>query len=161
MGRSDSSTQLGSHSGFCAVGHGPVETASTRIAQGSPRRSISAWVLLFFVRAYILFLSPIFGGSCRFHPSCSNYALEAVSTHGARRGAWLAAKRLLRCSPFTKGGFDPVPEILYQEDALREVPSDAVSAAEIAAKTPEHRPTKAVVAETWSAAGSLGVERRL
>jgi putative membrane protein insertion efficiency factor len=161
MGRSDSSTQLGSHGGFCAVSHGPLEAASAPVARSGPRRSIGAWVLLFFVRAYIVLLSPIFGGSCRFHPSCSNYALEAVSMHGARRGAGLAMKRLLRCSPFTKGGFDPVPEVLYREDALREVSSDAVSAAEIAAKTPEHRPTKAVVAETWSAAGSLGVERRL
>jgi putative membrane protein insertion efficiency factor len=161
MGRCDSSTQLGSHGGICAAGHGAIEAASPRIADGNQRRSLSAWILLLIVRAYILFLSPIFGGACRFYPSCSNYTYEAVCVHGARRGAWLAIRRLLRCSPFTKGGFDPVPEILYQEDALREVPSDAVSAAEIAAKTPAHRPTKAVVTETWSAAGSLGVERRL
>jgi putative membrane protein insertion efficiency factor len=160
MGRCDSSTQLGSHRGICAAGHGAIEAASSGVAKDSPRRSLGAWILLFFVRAYIVLLSPIFGGACRFYPSCSNYAYEAVCTHGAQRGAWLTMKRLLRCSPFTKGGFDPVPEVLYQEDALREVPSDAVSAAEIAAKTPAHRSTQAVVAETWSAAGSLGVERR-
>jgi putative membrane protein insertion efficiency factor len=63
-----------------------------------------------FVRFYITFLSPFFGGGCRFHPSCSNYAHEAIARHGARRGFALALKRLLRCNPFVKGGFDPVPE---------------------------------------------------
>jgi putative membrane protein insertion efficiency factor len=57
-------------------------------------------------------MSPFFGGACRFHPSCSNYAHEAISRHGARRGLALAVKRLLRCQPFTKGGFDPVPETI-------------------------------------------------
>jgi putative membrane protein insertion efficiency factor len=67
-------------------------------------------VLLAFVRVYIVFLSPFFGGACKFYPSCSNYAHEAIAKHGARRGFVLAAQRLLRCRPFTKGGFDPVPE---------------------------------------------------
>jgi uncharacterized protein len=73
-------------------------------------RSLGVWVLLFLIRFYITFLSPFFGGSCKFYPSCSNYAFEAVMTHGARRGSVLAVKRLLRCRPFTKGGFDPVPD---------------------------------------------------
>jgi putative membrane protein insertion efficiency factor len=51
-----------------------------------------------------------FGGSCKFYPSCSVYAQEAIAKHGARRGSWLALRRLLRCRPFTKGGFDPVPD---------------------------------------------------
>jgi uncharacterized protein len=75
-------------------------------------RSIGAWLLLGFLRFYILFLSPVFGGACKFYPSCSNYAIEAVEKHGARRGFALAAKRLLRCRPFTQGGFDPVPDDL-------------------------------------------------
>jgi putative membrane protein insertion efficiency factor len=66
--------------------------------------------MLLLVRLYITFLSPFFGGACRFHPSCSNYAAEAITRHGARRGLSLALRRLLRCNPFTKGGFDPVPD---------------------------------------------------
>lgn len=61
------------------------------------------------IRAYQLVLSPFIGNQCRFHPSCSNYALEAVEAYGALRGSWLAAKRLGRCHPFNPGGFDPVP----------------------------------------------------
>jgi len=68
-------------------------------------------LLLLAVRLYIALLSPIFGGACKFHPSCSNYAREAISLHGARRGTALALKRLGRCRPFTRGGFDPVPGV--------------------------------------------------
>jgi putative membrane protein insertion efficiency factor len=75
-----------------------------------PSRSAAAWMLLLFVRAYITFLSPFFGGACRFHPSCSNYAVEAIQRHGARRGLGLAVWRLLRCNPFNRPGFDPVPD---------------------------------------------------
>ncbi len=73
-------------------------------------RSIGSWTLLFLVRAYIVFLSPFFGGACKFYPSCSNYAREAIERHGARRGTVLALKRLLRCHPFTRGGIDLVPD---------------------------------------------------
>jgi len=66
--------------------------------------------LLLLVRAYQLVLGPFLGGACRFYPSCSNYAMQAIERHGARRGAALAAKRLLRCHPFTQGGVDLVPE---------------------------------------------------
>jgi hypothetical protein len=68
-------------------------------------------LLLFGVSFYRVFLSHFFGGSCKFYPSCSVYAQEAIAKHGARRGSWLALRRLLRCRPFTKGGFDPVPEV--------------------------------------------------
>jgi hypothetical protein len=54
-------------------------------------------------------LSPLIGGFCRYEPSCSRYASQAIFRHGARRGALLAARRLLRCHPFHPGGFDPVP----------------------------------------------------
>ena len=73
-------------------------------------KSAAAWTLLLLVRIYITFLSPFFGGACRFHPSCSNYAAEAIALHGACRGTSLALRRLLRCNPFNKGGFDPVPD---------------------------------------------------
>jgi uncharacterized protein len=89
------------------VSHSPVATAEPGDPAGA--RSVGAWVLLLLARFYITFLSPFFGGACRFYPSCSNYAVEAVARHGARRGFSLAARRLLRCNPFTKGGFDPVP----------------------------------------------------
>lgn len=69
------------------------------------------WLLLAFVRFYKIFLSPFFGGACKFYPSCSNYAHEAIARHGARRGIVLSLKRLGRCRPFTQGGFDPVPDV--------------------------------------------------
>lgn len=61
------------------------------------------------VRAYRFFVSPLMAASCRFHPSCSAYAEEALQTHGALRGGWLSAKRLCRCGPWHPGGVDPVP----------------------------------------------------
>jgi uncharacterized protein len=61
------------------------------------------------IRAYQVVLGPLLPAACRFHPSCSEYALEAVRRHGAGRGSWLAVKRIARCQPFAKGGYDPVP----------------------------------------------------
>lgn len=61
------------------------------------------------IRAYQLLLSPLLGSRCRFHPSCSAYAIEAVQRHGAWRGTGLALYRVLRCHPFSRGGHDPVP----------------------------------------------------
>ncbi len=54
-------------------------------------------------------LRPFIGAHCRFHPTCSHYALEALATHGALRGAWLSGRRVLRCNPWHPGGYDPVP----------------------------------------------------
>ena len=61
------------------------------------------------IRAYQHSLGLVLGGSCRFYPSCSNYAIEAIDAHGAWRGAWLALKRIGRCHPFHPGGVDLVP----------------------------------------------------
>ena len=61
------------------------------------------------VRAYQLALSPFAGGACRFTPSCADYASQAIAAHGARRGSWLAARRLARCRPWGGHGFDPIP----------------------------------------------------
>jgi uncharacterized protein len=61
------------------------------------------------VRAYQWTLRPVLGCNCRFHPSCSDYALEAIAAHGALRGAALAGARILRCNPWHPGGYDPVP----------------------------------------------------
>lgn len=70
---------------------------------------LGAQLLLLLVEGYRLLLSPLVGGHCRFWPSCSIYAAEAVQRHGARHGAELALRRLLRCHPFSHGGIDPVP----------------------------------------------------
>jgi len=61
------------------------------------------------LRCYRYAVSPMLGPHCRFHPSCSQYALEAVQRHGSARGSWLALRRLCRCNPWRRGGFDPVP----------------------------------------------------
>lgn len=66
-------------------------------------------VLLLLLRAYRLLVSPLLGASCRFYPSCSQYASEAIERHGALHGSWLAVKRVGRCHPWHPGGFDPVP----------------------------------------------------
>jgi putative membrane protein insertion efficiency factor len=68
------------------------------------------WLLLGLVRLYQLAVSPLLPPGCRFHPSCSAYAAEALRRHGAVRGTWLAARRLARCHPYCEGGVDPVPE---------------------------------------------------
>lgn len=71
--------------------------------------SPAARVLVAVIRAYKRFLSPILPPACRFEPTCSVYAAEAVSVWGARRGGWLALKRIMRCRPAGGSGFDPVP----------------------------------------------------
>ncbi len=68
-----------------------------------------AKVLVALIQAYRYALSPMLGRHCRFYPSCSEYAVEALRRHGALRGSWLAARRLARCHPWHPGGFDPVP----------------------------------------------------
>jgi putative membrane protein insertion efficiency factor len=69
-----------------------------------------AQALVFLVRAYQYTVRPLIGAQCRFHPHCSAYAIEALQTHGAAHGAWLALRRILRCNPWHPGGLDPVPE---------------------------------------------------
>jgi putative membrane protein insertion efficiency factor len=65
--------------------------------------------ILLLLRLYKRFISPLLGPRCRFHPSCSDYATEAVSLHGPAHGSWLALRRIARCHPFCEGGIDPVP----------------------------------------------------
>lgn len=71
---------------------------------------VIAAVLRGLVKAYRVALSPYLGSHCRFHPTCSAYALEALEVHGAVHGLYLTARRLVRCHPWTSGGFDPVPK---------------------------------------------------
>jgi len=80
-----------------------------------PRKgAVAAWravaPLIGLISLYRRFISPLLGPRCRFSPSCSAYAMEALDRHGLWRGGWLSLWRLLRCHPFTAGGHDPVPE---------------------------------------------------
>src|SRR6201984_3161724 len=118
MGHSDSSAHVSGYGGVCGgderIAEATAEARREKLKQDSLRetlRSAGRWILLLFVRIYQVFLSPFFGGACKFYPSCSRYGDEAIARHGAWRGSVLAVKRLLRCRPFTKGGFDPVPEV--------------------------------------------------
>jgi putative membrane protein insertion efficiency factor len=68
-------------------------------------------ILVFLLRAYQLVLSPMLGQNCRFYPSCSHYAIEALRSHGAARGSYLSLRRVCRCHPWNEGGLDPVPPV--------------------------------------------------
>ena len=72
-------------------------------------RSLLIWLPSKLIRLYQLTLSPYMGRQCRYTPTCSNYALEALRKHGLLRGGWLAFKRILRCAPWGGSGYDPVP----------------------------------------------------
>lgn len=100
----------------------------------SRRAGPVATVLLVPVRFYRKWISPALPPSCRFTPSCSAYAVEALTTHGALRGTWLTARRLLRCGPWHPGGYDPVPE-------RRSRQADPLDTAEPAAST---QPTRQI-----------------
>jgi putative membrane protein insertion efficiency factor len=79
------------------------------VEQQPERVGLAARPLIFAVRAYQALLGPMFGGHCRFLPTCSEYAIEALSRHGALVGSWLTLRRLLRCHPLGGAGLDPVP----------------------------------------------------
>ena len=84
---------------------------------------MTAKLLIALIRGYQLTLSPFLGGSCRFLPTCSAYAREAVERHGAWRGSWLALRRLSRCHPLGVSGFDPVPPSTKQSALSPEHPA--------------------------------------
>lgn len=67
------------------------------------------WLLVGFIKLWRAVISPLYGNVCKYYPSCSAYGLEAVQVHGALRGSWLAAQRIVRCNPWSSGGYDPVP----------------------------------------------------
>jgi len=79
------------------------------------RRAAAALVIL--VRLYQYTVRPLMGSQCRFHPHCSAYAIEALETHGARRGVWLTLRRLLKCHPWHQGGVDHVPAMTIGQNA--------------------------------------------
>lgn len=67
------------------------------------------WLLVHLIRGWRFAISPLYGQVCRFSPTCSAYALEAVQVHGSLRGSWFAMRRILSCHPWARGGYDPVP----------------------------------------------------
>ncbi len=84
------------------------------------------YLLICLLKLYRLLISPLYGNVCRYYPSCSAYALRAVEVHGAVKGSWLAARRLLRCHPWALGGYDPVPGTPeYAEEIRRSRPRGA------------------------------------
>lgn len=93
-------------------------------------KSLPRRALILLVRGYRLFLSPWLGSSCRFEPTCSVYALEALQRHGAAGGTYLATARVARCHPWCQGGFDPVPSrppSLFRRFASEAAPSSPLS----------------------------------
>jgi uncharacterized protein len=91
---------------------GPAQPAKFKVARSKRdwTSRVVAWLLLAGIRFYQAIFAPAMPVGCKFYPSCSHYAAEAIARHGTARGIWLAAARLWRCRPFTKGGFDPVPD---------------------------------------------------
>lgn len=86
----------------------PVPTPSSSRKASSVSGWVS-WLLVLLIRVYQRLVSPLLGPRCRFYPSCSAYAVEALTSHGPLRGSWLAIARLARCHPWNPGGPDPVP----------------------------------------------------
>lgn len=82
-------------------------------------------ILLSMIQLYRYLLSPLHPMSCRFTPTCSEYAMEAIQKHGSVTGLYLTARRLLRCHPFHPGGHDPVPPVRMSEDSLEPLPNDS------------------------------------
>ena len=81
----------------------PQAVDSTRTVRGA-----AAWICLVLIKGYRYCISPLFPPCCRYTPTCSQYAVDAVSRYGAVKGMWLALCRILRCHPFVRGGYDPV-----------------------------------------------------
>jgi putative membrane protein insertion efficiency factor len=95
-------------------------------------KSAGVRIALFALRCYKAYLSALFAGTCRFEPTCSQYAYQAIERFGVLRGVWLGSQRLARCHPFSgKFGFDPVPEQLHKQfsdDSQQEIKIDQAAA---------------------------------
>src|SRR5271169_2515196 len=114
MGHRDSSANDSGAGGVRAPGSGTGAPAALHSEHRAEHRaeniSRTARALVFAVRVYQAFFSALMPSACKFYPSCSHYAAEALRIHGARRGSWLALRRVSRCHPFTPGGVDLVPD---------------------------------------------------
>jgi uncharacterized protein len=112
------------------------------------------YVLIGLLKAWRLLISPLYGNVCRYYPSCSAYALRAVSVHGAVKGSWLTVRRLLRCHPWAAGGYDPVPGTPEFEEEIRDQAlrsSRMVSEPEQGGTTPLEPPET----EVWHEQGAI------
>jgi uncharacterized protein len=108
MGHRHTPEEFGGASGVCRADGGSVASATERL---TAPRSVLVGAALFALRFYKAYLSILFAGSCRFAPTCSQYAYQAIERFGVVRGIWLGLQRLLRCQPLSrKFGYDPVPE---------------------------------------------------
>src|SRR5260370_2657219 len=123
MGHRNSAAHVGDAVGSDGDGGGSARCAASASAWNVTAGKMStskrvwtsraaAWLLLTGIRFYQAVFAPVMPLGCKFYPSCSHYAAEAIARHGAAHGVWLAAARLWRCRPFTLGGFDPVPDIV-------------------------------------------------
>ena len=116
MGHRDSPATLGRASALRSTGDGIGAPAAGYRSQDAPSGvqagevSRTARGLILLVRVYQSFFSALMPSACKFYPSCSQYAAEALRLHGTRRGSWLALRRISRCHPFTRGGVDLVPD---------------------------------------------------
>ncbi|HVK25918.1 MAG TPA: membrane protein insertion efficiency factor YidD [Actinokineospora sp.] len=106
------------------------ESTAVHDREAAARPGPIARVLLVPVRVYRRWISPVLPPACRFYPSCSEYAVTALTTHGAARGSWLAVRRLLRCGPWHPGGFDPVPPRTPKNQSGASAPVDSTAAEE-------------------------------
>jgi len=97
------------------------------------------YLLIALLRAYRFAISPLYGQVCRYHPSCSAYALEAVTRHGSLRGGWLAIRRVGRCHPWAAGGYDPVPGAIPLLDSPAPCPAGSSATPEAPKPAPPHQ----------------------
>jgi uncharacterized protein len=107
-----------------------------------------ARALLLLLAVYRRGISPLLGPRCRFLPTCSSYAAEAVTTHGALRGSWLTARRVVRCHPFHPGGLDPVPPRRHASATMEPLPATAALPTARAGSDLDSRPSTPAVAAT-------------
>lgn len=103
------------------------------------------WLLIGFIKLWRAVISPLYGNVCKYHPSCSAYGLEAVRVHGALKGSWLTISRIVRCNPWSHGGYDPVPGTPAAEEWERE---QALAAEKQPGSPPESSDPGGVVGET-------------
>ena len=114
---------------MCAADRDHDTSEPLERSTSTPISRVLALPLLGLVRFYRRFISPLTPPSCRFFPTCSTYGLEALRLHGAFRGGWMTVRRIGRCHPFHRGGFDPVPGSRLERQLLDEQAAKAAAAA--------------------------------